>query len=219
MYRLKNYKYLKYWNKLYSKDDYFGKGPTKLAIDTIKIFEKHKVKRILEIGCGQGRDALFFAQQGYEVNALDISENAVSYINKVKNELKLDNLNVKVHDIFDPFDYEKKFDFVYSNLVLQFFHKNELSGIFANISNFMKDDSLFFFSTKKKGDKYYEKGEKINENAFSYDGITRYFYDHETWHDLLPNHFDIVDFDSNYHLNIDSTTSVWWKILLKSKTV
>lgn len=34
---------------------------------------------------------------------------------------------------------------------------------------------MLLFSTKKKGDKYYEFGNKINENAFEYSGITRYF--------------------------------------------
>lgn len=50
---------LAYWNSLYSSKDFFGTGPTKLAKLAESMFDK-KNMNILEIGCGQGRDALFF---------------------------------------------------------------------------------------------------------------------------------------------------------------
>ena len=33
--------------------------------------------RVLEVGCGTGRDAIFLAQCGHEVHALDLSEEAL----------------------------------------------------------------------------------------------------------------------------------------------
>jgi 2-polyprenyl-3-methyl-5-hydroxy-6-metoxy-1,4-benzoquinol methylase len=33
--------------------------------------KKNDVKKILELGCGQGRDTLFFASEGIEITALD----------------------------------------------------------------------------------------------------------------------------------------------------
>jgi hypothetical protein len=79
----------------------------------------------------------------------------------------------------------------------------------------MKNDSMFLFSTKKKGDKYYEFGNKINENAFEYNGITRHFYEKLPLENILKNNFEILEFSEDKHLNLDSSVSVWWKILVQ----
>ncbi len=49
------------WNKVYQKDtSFFGDEPSKFAIGCYDAMEKNDLKRVLEIGCGQGRDSLFF---------------------------------------------------------------------------------------------------------------------------------------------------------------
>ena len=73
----------------------------------------------------------------------------------------------------------------------------------------MKDNSILLFSTKKKGDKYYEFGNKINENAFEYSGMTRYFFEKLTFENILKEHFKILEFNEDNHKNLDSSVSVW----------
>ena len=208
--------YLDYWNKIYGKDNYFGTGPTKLANLAKTLFD-NSTKRILELGCGQGRDAMFFAQLGYNVHAFDISQNAVNYVQKTKTSLGLDNLNVNVHDILNPISLDIKPDFVYSNLALQFFDSNQLRNILSNVSETMNTGSKFLLSTKKKGDKYHNKGEKISEDAFSFKGVTRYFYESDVWENIVSDRFKILNLESDEHTNLDNTTSVWWKILLEKQ--
>ena len=67
-------KKLGYWNNLYTKDDYFGTGQTILADLAKSIIEQHKISNMLEIGCGQGRDSIFFASFMDSVTSFDISE-------------------------------------------------------------------------------------------------------------------------------------------------
>ena len=89
-------KYLDYWNKLYDSKFYFGTGPTKLAKKAESFLQESKVKTILELGCGQGRDAIHFAQLGYDVSALDISQKAIKSIEKVKVKLeRTDSISAK----------------------------------------------------------------------------------------------------------------------------
>ena len=128
----------------------------------------------------------------------------------------LKNLNLFVHDTKKPFDFlNKKFDLIYSNLALQFFNLSQLDSIFFNISNLMNDDSLFLFSTKKPGDKYFNFGNKISDHAFEYKGITRFFFDKSELEDVLKNYFNIIFLQDDKHVNQDGTESVWWKILVK----
>jgi len=180
------------------------------------MFKEKKISNLLEIGCGQARDAIHFSQLGYDVNAFDISSNAIKFVEEIKNSLDLKNLDLMVHDTEKPLLYPKNnFDFVYSNLALQFFNIDQLENIFTNIHDTMKNDAMFLFSTKKKGDKYYEFGNKINENAFEYNGITRHFYEKSPLENILKNSFEILEFSEDRHLNLDSSVSVWWKVLVQ----
>ncbi len=208
--------YLDYWNTLYAKNNYFGEGPTKLAILAEKLLREQNTKKILEVGCGQGRDAIFFSKLGYDVHAFDISKNAIQSIINTKEKMNLNTLNVFEHNVTNPLTFpDEYFDFVYSNLALQFFKLDTLSKILKNISKVLKKDSSFLLSTKKEGDKYYKTGKKINDNAYEHKGITRYFYSVENLKSIFSEQFKIIEFDSDRHENLDSTVSVWWKILLE----
>lgn len=209
-------KQLNYWNRLYNKEYFFGNGPTKLAKLAESLLKENKVRKILEIGCGQGRDATYFSQIGYEVDAFDISQKAIEFVNKVKSSMNLTNLNAFVHDVGKPLEYPRgHFDFIYSNLALQFFDMTSLDIIFQNISSIMKKNSLFLFSTKKKGDKYYKFGNKISDDAYEHQGIIRYFFDSDVLQGVLSNYFHIEQITWDSHTNLDSSVSVWWRILVK----
>ena len=43
-------KKLGYWNDLYSKQNYFGTGPTILALEAQEIIKKNSISNILELG-------------------------------------------------------------------------------------------------------------------------------------------------------------------------
>ena len=211
-------KIISYWSDMYSRPNVFGTGPTKLAKMANDLIYDKSIKNILEIGCGQGRDSIFFSEKGYFVETFDISENAITFVNKTKKSFNLKNLNAIVHDVTEPFSYpNNSFDFVYSNLALQFFDINSLEKIFDNIYRVMKDEATILFSTKKKGDKYYDFGTKISEDTYEHKGITRYFYDKPVLENMLEQQFEILSFDDDRHTNPNSTVSEWWKILLKKK--
>ena len=209
-------KKLGYWNNIYSTNNYFGTGPTLLAIVAKELIKNHSISNILELGCGQGRDAIFFANLGCNVTATDISENAINFVKKIKNDQNLQNLQLFVHDTLNPLKFEcTDFELVYSNLALQFFDIDQLFKIFSNIEKVMKDNSFFLFSTKKSGDKYYNFGNKISDNAFESKGITRFFYEKPELIHILEKNFTIEHFEDSKHVNADNTVSVWWNILVK----
>ena len=207
-----------YWEEIYSKKDFFGTGPTKLAILGNEIIKKNKYKKILEIGCGQGRDALHLSHLGVNVDAFDKSHNAIKFVQDIINEQKIQNLHVFQHDVTNDLPFEKNsFDFIYSNLALQFFELQKLKGIISDIANTLEKNSHFLLSTKKEGDKYHNFGNKISDNSYEFNSVIRYFYDKNTLKKLFESFFEIIYFNEDEHINLDSTKSVWWKILLKRK--
>lgn len=205
---------LGYWRTLYDKPNYFGTGPTKLAFTALDVMQKNGIKKILELGCGQGRDCIFFAERGYSITAVDFSPEAIDFVRKTSKEKKLDNLDALVKNLKE-INYVQEYDCVYSNLALQFFNEKELEEIFKRISISLKDGSWFILSTKKPGDKYYQVGEQINPNAYRTKGITRYFFEKDVLINLLSKQFKIEVINGESHVNPDGSSSQWWYAIAK----
>lgn len=54
---------------------WFMEGPSEIVLETMASFGIDKKSRILELGCGEGRDANFLLRQGYQVLATDVCLN------------------------------------------------------------------------------------------------------------------------------------------------
>ena len=91
------------WNELFAKREGREHQFNKFLAETVK---DRKPGRALDIGMGQGRNALFLAALGWEVTGFDISEVGVKQARAEaqKRGLKLD---AQVGDV-DKFDYGKQ---------------------------------------------------------------------------------------------------------------
>src|SRR5574341_1576849 len=103
------------WNTAYSNNtSFFGETPSQFAISCYDDYIKTKnVKKMLELGCGQGRDTLFFASEGIEIEALDYSPVGIERLQKLASEKNLTNVHVSVFNARNtlPFN-DNEFDIV-----------------------------------------------------------------------------------------------------------
>ena len=119
--------YYKAYEKRYQqvyKHNYLwsSKEPTPDVIETMLNEKILPNAKILELGCGEGRDAIFLLNKNYNVLALDYSN---TVIEKCK---ELSNYNY--NDKFKQFDIvndtlDDKFDFIYSIAVVHMFVNKE----------------------------------------------------------------------------------------------
>ena len=78
------------WNKVYKSDStFFGKEPSNFALLCFNYMKSNNVKKVLELGAGHGRDTIFFATNGIEVEALDYSVIAIEILDKIAEEKRL----------------------------------------------------------------------------------------------------------------------------------
>lgn len=77
------------YDKLYRSSAQALGEPTQVFVD---LFEQKKGKnlRVLDIGCGQGRDAMFIARMGHSVVGVDLSPNGIRDLISAANKEKLD---------------------------------------------------------------------------------------------------------------------------------
>lgn len=93
----------------------------KQTLEINKIINKYNINKkayILDLGCGEGRDAIYLLNKGYNVYALDYSKSAILMCNKLTNNVYKDKFFS--FDIFKD-ELTKKFDFIYSIAVIHMF--------------------------------------------------------------------------------------------------
>jgi ubiquinone/menaquinone biosynthesis C-methylase UbiE len=54
--------------------------PSNSAIKALKLFQKENITNIIELGGGQGRDTIFFAQNNIHITTLDYSHSGIKSI-------------------------------------------------------------------------------------------------------------------------------------------
>lgn len=89
-----------FWEKCWSQDSFSPSWANRDCPQEIqKIYSNYKVThdvKILEVGCGQGEIANWFAMNGFFVDAFDISSSAIDKASKKYNNSKI---NFFVHDL------------------------------------------------------------------------------------------------------------------------
>ena len=123
------------WNKIYKSDStFFGEQPSNFALLCFNHMKTNNAKRILELGAGHGRDTIFFASNGIDVEALDYSVIAVDILDKIRKEKSLP-IKPGIFDAKSPFAIQDSFfDAVYSHMLLNMrFSLKQLHFIFSEI--------------------------------------------------------------------------------------
>lgn len=98
----------------------FG-NPSKEVEDIVSLLPNEA--KILDVGCGDGRHSLYLAGLGFQVDAFDISQNAINKINYLK-ELSGLNINTYVCDALE-FEFKHKYDLIIVHGVLQFIEREK----------------------------------------------------------------------------------------------
>ncbi len=81
-------------------------------------------KKILDVGCGFGRESILLAKRGALVTAIDISHKSIQLAKKMASDEGVDNVDFKVLKVED-LTYENEFDVVYCRGSLHHFYDVE----------------------------------------------------------------------------------------------
>jgi ubiquinone/menaquinone biosynthesis C-methylase UbiE len=142
-------------------------------------------KQVLEVGCGQGREAISLASRGFAVSAFDHSEVAISIArtNAIKAGRKVAFIE---HDTARPLPYtSESFGGAFAHLSLHYFDDSTTEMIFNELRRVLGPDGVLFFTVRSIRDPLYGQGESLGENTFCLSGHVRHFFDLPYIKDLL----------------------------------
>ncbi|MDD1767793.1 MAG: class I SAM-dependent methyltransferase [Methanomassiliicoccales archaeon] len=159
-----------HWDKTYqSTSDFFGHEPSEFGMGAMRTFVANGAKKILELGCGQGRDAIHFLKHGMEVAAFDYSETCVNQLMERAKKMGLDKgLTASVSDLRKGIPLpDESVDACFSHMFFTMhLSEKELAFIFNECHRVLKHGGINIYSVRNVNDPHYRKGKHHGEDMW-----------------------------------------------------
>jgi len=142
------------WDKQYRQVDSLWKhSPNHTLVNYVSLIPKGKV---FDLGLGEGRNSLFFAEQGFTVHGLDISDTAVSRVIERAASAGL-SLTAEVGDIRDITIEPGRYSLIIADMSLHYFVMTEFREIVAGCIEGLKESGFFYLSVFSTADPAVER--------------------------------------------------------------
>jgi SAM-dependent methyltransferase len=173
----------------------FGPEASSPACKAAGRFKSEGVSNVLELGAGQGRDTLYFARQGFRVQALDYSALGLAAIDETAREEGLAHLiATQLHDVRKPLPFpDETFDACYSHMLFcMALTSAELEFLLVEIRRVLKPGGLCVYTVRNTADAHYRTGIHRGEEMWEIGGgfIVHFFSREKVEH--LAEGYEIV---------------------------
>jgi len=195
------------WEKVYRKGELLKRDPHPDIGRIADVFEKERVKRILDLGCGGGRHLVYLARRGFDVYGLDSAPTGLVYTLCVLAKEGL-TAHFALHDMSNlPYDNDY-FDAVIS---IQVIHHNDLEGVkrtIGEIRRVVKREGLTWITMPVSKNEPSTKQKEIDPGTFlplngREKGLPHHYFKMEEIPALFSG-FSIIDLhtDSTNHFSL-----------------
>lgn len=154
-----------------------------LRADFLSLIKEENKSSLLEIGPGNGKDSLFFQENGLRVKAIDLTPEFVKICLQK-------GLDAQVMDMAELSFEEESFDAVYALNSLLHIPKKELPKVLKNIQTVLKPNGLFYmgvYGSETESEHIWENDPYTPKRFFS-------FYSDEHLQELTSQYFELISF-------------------------
>lgn len=133
------------YDEIYKQEEYdWGFQPSPTCYKVLQMMPPTKHLKLLDIGCGEGRNSVFFARNGYDVTAFDLAEAGVEKTKKLADRVGV-NINVFKANVME-FRLSEKYDILFSVGVFHYIPKELREELFENFKEYTNVDGINMFS-------------------------------------------------------------------------
>jgi len=179
-----------YWNKRFINEKLmWGIYPSNVAIECEKVFKENKVKNILIMGIGYGRNGKYFIENGYNVDGVEYSEEAINLGREF-----CPQINFFCGSVLD-IELNKKYDAVFCYSILHLFLKNDRELFLENCKKHCIKGGLIAVSCCSVKDKTFGTGNKVEESTYEIKpGKIMHFYNEDEMKNI-DRDLEIIKYD------------------------
>jgi tellurite methyltransferase len=139
-------KIVPYDQKYAGRRYYWGKKPSITCEKVIKIMRPRSNFRpkLLDLGCGEGRNAVYFAKHGFEVVGLDVSKAGLEKTSRYAEEAGVSVRTVQANIL--AYELDEVFDVIFSTGTLHYLSPEARTRCFQNYKDWTSRDGINAFS-------------------------------------------------------------------------
>ncbi|MGE2816127.1 class I SAM-dependent methyltransferase [Mycobacterium heidelbergense] len=172
-----------HWDDTYrTHPGMYGSAPSAPAVHAAQAFRAAGAKRVLELAAGHGRDALYFARQGFTVLATDFSGVALDQIQRAAQAQGLaTTVSTIVHDLRErlPLD-DETVDAVFAHMALcMALSTKEIHAAVNEVRRVLRPGGQFVYTVRHTDDAHYGAGNPLGNEIFEHGGFAVHFFSRE----------------------------------------
>ncbi len=120
-------------------ENYFTEkyGMTRTHSEVVYSAGMVKPGKTLDLGCGNGRNSLYLAANGFDVIAWDKNAASIDNIESIKAKEGIANLQTAIQDL-NSLRFDGEYDFILSTVVLMFLQPETIPGLIDNMQRCTK---------------------------------------------------------------------------------
>ncbi|MGW3727464.1 methyltransferase domain-containing protein [Streptomyces sp. NPDC000851] len=158
----------------------YGEEPSRPAVHAAGVFRSAGARDVLELGAGHGRDALYFAREGFTVQATDFSATGLEQLRAAARHQQLaERVTTAVHDVREPLPLpDASVDAVFAHMLLcMALSTKEIHVVVGEIRRVLRPGGTFVYTVRHTGDAHYNTGIAHGDDIFEHSGFAVHFFD------------------------------------------
>ncbi|MEC4016583.1 class I SAM-dependent methyltransferase [Streptomyces sp. H27-D2] len=157
----------------------YGELPSTPAVYAAQAFHAAGAKDVLELGAGHGRDALYFAREGFTVQATDFSPTGLSQLrDAARDQGVAGRVTTAVHDVREPLPLtEASVDAVFAHMLLcMALSTKEIHALVGEIRRVLRPGGTFVYTVRHTSDAHYGTGSAHGDDIYEHGGFAVHFF-------------------------------------------
>ncbi|WP_030206216.1 class I SAM-dependent methyltransferase [Streptomyces bikiniensis] len=171
----------RHWQDTYTAHPgMYGERPSAPATWAADVFRAAGARDVLELGAGHGRDALYFAREGFTVQATDFSGAGLEQLREAARAQDVDGrVSTAVHDVRDPLPLaDASVDGVFAHMLLcMALSTKEIHAAVGEIRRVLRPGGTFVYTVRHTGDAHYGAGTAHGDDIYEHGGFAVHFFD------------------------------------------
>ncbi|MFF9867213.1 class I SAM-dependent methyltransferase [Streptomyces sp. NPDC013953] len=170
----------RHWQSTYAAHPgMYGERPSAPAVHAAGAFRAAGARDVLELGAGHGRDALYFAREGFTVRATDFSTTGLEQLQEAARVQGVDRrVTTAVQDVRDPLPMpDDSTDAVFAHMLLcMALSTKEIHALVGEIHRVLRPGGVFVYTVRHTGDAHYGSGTAHGDDIHEHGGFAVHFF-------------------------------------------
>ncbi|MCZ4103441.1 class I SAM-dependent methyltransferase [Streptomyces sp. So13.3] len=180
-----------HWQQIYGEHPgMYGEEPSEPAVRAAAVFRAAGARQVLELGAGHGRDALYFAREGFSVMATDFSPVGLDQLCEAAAAQGVaGRATTAVHDVRQPLPLaDASVDAVFAHMLLcMALSTQEIHALVAEVRRVLRPGGAFVYTVRHTGDAHYQAGTGHGDDIWEHGGFAVHFFPRDLVDDLAKS--------------------------------